>query len=1134
MPSAITKLGSIASISNSDTDVKEHFSSRNLQKQLEAWEAGSNSQQRQNAGKQAVVDKGKHGKKAGGLTLEDSAKAVKNLNSQQRSAVDAANVLAAMGLNVTVYTSTEAQRKAGMENGNIRLSDGGIRVDLNAGMEGQGVMAWALSHEFTHFVEEMSPEKFHTFTDILFEELSQKNIDADGLIQAKAQELRGMEAHKNLSENKLQNLAYSEAVAEMMETELTDTDAISRISQKLQQEDKSLWGRIKDFLKGLVDRLKDAYRGLTPDSRIAATTREAIASSEAILNAYVDAAADAVENYNLQEGQKNNTPEGVKKSPRVGTAEDGRSIYEGSFPKGTPKLAKSKVILEYIQNVWSKKPISLKITDTDGSQRTILAQFDPTYDPEIRGDASKIAGGNRHGNAVEQRVTLDLGPDYYDILSESTFHYSKPEIGKDAEVHRGVKTWHYFVDEIYFAEKGSQDFQPFTVSINVKEKANGNFVYSFSAEKGEFSTPGTLHAQVSSPVSRVTDAELSGESILQPTGEVKEDLKKSSSSQVQKEGQKSNAPEDVLKSPRMSPDMSEQERYDKLKDLSLTVKAVANQDAIAQAEAKYGTDIKDGVHLKSNDRKKLFQKIADVFGIIHNYSNQDVKLEFIFSNENLKESLNKQGRYYYSFMKMLSCFDDVIDSAIGIETHNRNNIGYKPDASLQNVYVLVSAFRDGDNITPVKLEIKEFSNKPNTLYVAIALDSISAKHLGIKKGEIDTAVATDNGSLDTAPSPSVRLSDLFANVNPKDTSFLKYVPTQFFEESDLETTVLKSSRNPQKQLEAWETENERLKLEVEYLQKVVQIHKQGNRDYTLDKNSLKSQALDLMKSNNAKGDASELAAMMDELYRYFATDENWQWDELQEKAGKAADWLMEHQKHRLEDYAQSALDWMAKRRVRLNDAQIGEIQYQFGSLSEFKKAVKGTIIIDQQADTQLDQLWQEGVEEYGYLFDKSVSDADMPRMFAQLVQGLKDSKSVDQAELEYGRENWRADLTRQVLDKFHQVKPVESVSDKMKQQIQQLKQEHKEAIAQLKSKQKVSLDEVREASKRALAEYRRQRDITFKAKEAVYNAELEQIKKAHERDLAQLRTQYGEDTKTMQTEFIRLLREYDASDPLGA
>ena len=58
---------------------------------------------------------------------------------------------------------------------------------------------------------------------------------------------------------------------------------------------------------------------------------------------------------------------------------------------------------------------------------------------------------------------------------------------------------------------------------------------------------------------------------------------------------------------------------------------------------------------------------------------------------------------------MLSCLDDVIDTAVGIETHNRNSIGYKPDRTLKNVYVMVSVFEDGDRIVPVKLEVKEFS-----------------------------------------------------------------------------------------------------------------------------------------------------------------------------------------------------------------------------------------------------------------------------------------------------------------------------------------------------------------------------------------------------------------------------------------
>lgn len=98
---------------------------------------------------------------------------------------------------------------------------------------------------------------------------------------------------------------------------LTDTDAIGRISQKLKQEDKSLWGKIKDFLHGLVEKLKAAYKSMKPDSGIAQTTRETIRRSEAILEAYTDAAAEAVMNYNLQDGQKNNAQEGERYSDRA-------------------------------------------------------------------------------------------------------------------------------------------------------------------------------------------------------------------------------------------------------------------------------------------------------------------------------------------------------------------------------------------------------------------------------------------------------------------------------------------------------------------------------------------------------------------------------------------------------------------------------------------------------------------------------------------------------------------------------------------------------------------------------------------------------------------------------------------------
>lgn len=186
----------------------------------------------------------------------------------------------------------------------------------------------------------------------------------------------------------------------------------------------------------------------------------------------------------------------IRHQARVGIARDGKKIFQSNFPKGTPKAAKSERILGLIQNVWSKKPISLVISNGETS-RTILAQFDPTIDENkiIPTDASKIAGGNRHGNHTEQRVTLDLADDYYEIASDAKYNYSKKETGKKLNTHNDVNMWHYFFTEIYFMEQEGDSYTPYTVTVNVKEKDDGDFVYSFNAEK-ESSTRQTLHADV--------------------------------------------------------------------------------------------------------------------------------------------------------------------------------------------------------------------------------------------------------------------------------------------------------------------------------------------------------------------------------------------------------------------------------------------------------------------------------------------------------------------------------------------------------------------------------------------------------------------------------------------------------------
>ena len=64
---------------------------------------------------------------------------------------------------------------------------------------------------------------------------------------------------------------------------------------------------------------------------------------------------------------------------------------------------------------------------------------------------------------------------------------------------------------------------------------------------------------------------------------------------------------------------------------------------------------------------------------------------------------------------MFSVFDTIIESAVGIEIHNKEH--HKPDPTLENVFVLMSAYQDSNFIVPVKLEVKRFKDKQNTLYM---------------------------------------------------------------------------------------------------------------------------------------------------------------------------------------------------------------------------------------------------------------------------------------------------------------------------------------------------------------------------------------------------------------------------------
>ena len=1010
-----------------------------------AWEVGRAAAEGNDARKQATIDRGTHGKRDGGLVMEDSAKRIRNLNKQQQSAMDAANVLSAMGIPVTVFASTKADREANMENGSIRLSDGSIRVDLNAGDDGRGVMAYALSHEFTHFVEEMSSEKFRTFTDILFAEVGKTGEDVDGLIRGKMAMLRAIPENKGKSENELTDLARSEVVAEMMETAFSDTDIISRISSRLQQTDRSLWGRIKNFLKGLVEKLKAAYKDMQPDSSIARLASETIRNSEAILNAYADAAADAVVNYNLQDEQKNTAPEGVQYSLRGKTQKEITARYQSDVDRilNMQDTTQRQLIVGYTPSLYQDIGMpSLPLTIGSGHVYSAAKT-----EAEALQDGNYRRGVNYHGlgDTAVKNIYIAIQDPVMIIVSR--------DVNKNTSPMRSTHSVVAIVD-IGTAEKSLL----VPIEITAERKVNGT--------RMDVNTISSVYERsVSNLVKEAIALENSGDVGVY---------------------------------------------YAKKEALTLPGAGVRFPVQLQQSIASNSI-----VHRFS---EKVNMKISE------NTQSQQFKRWFgDWQNDpaNASKVVNADGTPKVMYHGTNAEFT-VFDRSKGKKKIHLNVFG-------DGNYFTASeqgAARYGENVVPAYLNIKNPYVKAdgfNTVAdqiaseFGIARDSFTGKDVSsiLRKRGYDGVVMYDgNGEIVIANAfDSNQIKSATDNVGTFDGS---------------NPDIRYSSRTQQeKALQKVEAENERLKTDVEYLKKLVQIQKAGNKDFTLDRNSVKRQAVSLMRQNNAKGDSSELAEMLDGVYRYVGTDTEITWEGFREKAEEAADWLMEHRVKERDRYAQEVLDFMAKRRIRLDDSQIAEAKYQFGSLNAFRKAIKGTVVLDRNANTSLDQFWQEAAGRFPGQFDSETTSTDQVSQLAYLVQDLMESQSTEEAERAYYADEKQAQLVRQIYDGYWNVQPVKSVSDQAAKQIDQLKAEHREAIRSLKQAQAEAMRDFRKEAKAALEEYRRQRDVEAKAMKAVYESERKQVELSYKKEMNNLRETYTGNLGLYQDEFLNVLNSMD-------
>lgn len=506
-----------------------------------------------------------------------------------------------------------------------------------------------------------------------------------------------------------------------------------------------------------------------------------------------------------------------------------------------------------------------------------------------------------------------------------------------------------------------------------------------------------------------------------------------------------------LSAKKITPNMSDDERYEILKSKKISI-PLADHDRYEEILKR--EPVLMDKRLKLKDAKKLLNRIGKEFGIFTRYENADVELEFEFGSNNLRESLSKQNAGYTSYLQMMSCFSDVISNAIGIECHNRNKTGYKVDETLEMMYVLCSAFETEEEVIPVKLEIKEFKDKPNRLYVAISLNGIQ------KDRVISMGVPNSRSHVRTSP-VIISVADLLSNINRNDASFVKYIPKQFLQEEQFSDRDQESTYDIMGQNERLKKRNQMLMDDLARLRERVKLEAKLTKGKVFDAKQLESVARYLTKQVNSTYNVKELSKELEELYTFVATHPNFNEFQLMSKFRDIAVKILNKQRgERIENqYYLDILKDLRGRRFSLSEEQIKEVKSQYGD--NYRNYFLGKVLLAKDG-ISLESQWQELCEMYPDVFEEEISDADQPFALLEAYDLIKESSVIVQ---KYEGNEATMSLAIEIYNKFWSAPRFESVADKWDEKVKRINLMHRNANKEMRADFEERLEKQKSDSK---------------------------------------------------------------------
>ena len=786
-------------------------------------------------------------------------------------------------------------------------------------------MLFTVAHELTHFIKDWSSVKYRALADALVKQYQKQGVSVSELVDN--QIAKAKQNGREMSRPE----AFDEMVADSMESMLTDENAAAFL-ERLAQRDKGLKEKIVSWLKELAAKLKNAlsaYKDVKPDSPEGKMVAEMEDFRKEIMGIYTSALVDAGENFRENGGT---------------LTSDGDYLYS--------ERVTDKDTLDFLNS-----------QETVTTYKTMQIVDGKLYPPV----ASRIGGKHEDYSVLGEWEQATEHPELIKENGKFKLDKGKGQGSIEAAYNPYMHSSNLVINDQFSGAYARDNLVTVECEVPVSELTSGyRAQYAKDSVGWHAWHTGTVAGAIRKatgverqvllsrwikPVRILSDSEvaamykdlLDGTDISVPDNVVTPSLL----SELKKAGVKINESGRVKHSYR--------EGGEKYSDRYISSDIDTNVLSLVER-------VKSGHY--SDNEKVFFNTVSDkIASTIEKITGIDVKgFRVAIEARQIYHILNDHGPKGTSDHSMA----DPNDIA-----RIRYTLDDPDDIRESGTTKAYTHFKNGKNrLAPTVLYEKSIGDK--SYYVVQAVPDTKAKILYIVSAFIGKSgykkevqqLINANGSDATAKTGSAETS----NYSIRDPNS---VVKQKFSDRDPTAEATRA---------ALEKENGKLREDVSRLRELLRLQGKVTGGTVMKPSSVEAAARWLNKYAWAKADVKELSRMLTEFYRFLATDKDYAWEDVHQRAMVIAEYLQDNVqiKPQMSDYARDVLRDIRGIKITLDESQRADVEYQYGSYEAFRKAAFGNVTFVKEGGIPLDSQWKEWASLYPGTFDSEITANDQP------------------------------------------------------------------------------------------------------------------------------------------------------------